>query len=94
MKEANINAVRTSHYPPHPSFLDSCDELGLFVVLENDLETHGFELAGWVGNPTDDPAWADHLLDRMRRLTAPPSDRANAENSADRTSAPRSGEAV
>lgn len=67
MKQHGMNTVRTSHYPPHPHFLDHCDELGLFVVLENDLETHGFELAGWVGNPTDDPAWAKHLVDRMRR---------------------------
>lgn len=67
MKQHGMNTVRTSHYPPHPRFLDSCDELGLFVVLENDLETHGFELAGWVGNPTDDPTWTDHLVDRMRR---------------------------
>lgn len=67
MKQHGMNTVRTAHYPPHPDFLDLCDELGLFVVLENDLETHGFEAAGWAGNPTDDPAWANHLLDRMRR---------------------------
>lgn len=67
MKQHGMNTVRTAHYPPAPDFLDLCDEIGLFVVLENDLETHGFELAGWVGNPSDDPVWADHLLDRMRR---------------------------
>ena len=38
----NVNAVRTSHYPPHPRFLDLCDELGLYVIDECDLETHGF----------------------------------------------------
>ena len=37
MKQHNINAVRTSHYPPHPYFPDLCDELGLWVVLECDL---------------------------------------------------------
>lgn len=42
MKELNINTVRTSHYPPHPKFLDFCDELGFYVMLETDLETHGF----------------------------------------------------
>ncbi len=42
MKRLNINAVRTSHYPPAPEFLDYCDELGLYVILETDIETHGF----------------------------------------------------
>ena len=41
MKRHNINAVRTSHYPPHPRFLDLCDEYGLWVMAECDLETHG-----------------------------------------------------
>ncbi|MFF4193802.1 glycoside hydrolase family 2 TIM barrel-domain containing protein [Nonomuraea sp. NPDC001831] len=68
MKRHNVNAVRTSHYPPHPDFLDLCDELGLWVVDECDLETHGFGQVGWRRNPTDDPRWADALLDRMRRM--------------------------
>ena len=42
MKELNINCVRTSHYPPTPKFLNMCDELGFYVVLETDIETHGF----------------------------------------------------
>src|SRR6266702_3743906 len=67
MKRHNINAVRTSHYPPHPHFLDLCDEYGLWVLDECDLETHGFQFVEWRGNPSDDPAWADALLDRMRR---------------------------
>ncbi len=67
MKQHNVNAVRTSHYPPHPDFLDLCDEFGLYVVLECDLETHGFEPNGWRGNPCDDPDWHAVLLDRMRR---------------------------
>jgi beta-galactosidase len=68
MKRHNINAVRTSHYPPHPAFLDLCDEYGLYVIDECDLETHGFEHVGWRGNPAGDPAWHDALLDRMRRM--------------------------
>ncbi|TMR23823.1 DUF4981 domain-containing protein [Nonomuraea turkmeniaca] len=68
MKQHNVNAVRTSHYPPHPAFLDLCDELGLWVIDECDLETHGFGQVGWRGNPTDDPRYADALLDRMRRM--------------------------
>jgi beta-galactosidase len=70
MKQHNINAVRTSHYPPHPYFLEVCDELGLWVVLECDLETHGFESAGptrWERNPSDDPRWRDAYLDRIER---------------------------
>ncbi|MDR8410237.1 DUF4981 domain-containing protein [Nonomuraea sp. 3-1Str] len=67
MKRHNVNAVRTSHYPPHPDFLDLCDELGLWVVDECDLETHGFGQVGWRANPTDDPRWAEAYLDRMRR---------------------------
>ena len=70
MKQHNINAVRTSHYPPHPEFLDLCDELGLWVVLECDLETHGFEQPGpgpWAHNPSDDPAWREACLNRMQR---------------------------
>ncbi|MEN5076076.1 glycoside hydrolase family 2 TIM barrel-domain containing protein, partial [Isoptericola cucumis] len=67
MKRHNVNAIRTSHYPPHPRLLDLADELGLWVILETDLETHGFEAGGWVGNPSDDPAWRDAYLDRVRR---------------------------
>jgi beta-galactosidase len=67
MKRSGVNAIRTSHYPPHPRVLDLADELGFWVVLENDLETHGFELVGWRGNPSDDPAWEAVYLDRMTR---------------------------
>jgi len=68
MKRHNINAVRTSHYPPHPHFLDLCDRYGLYVIDENDLETHGFEEGGWVGNPVNDPDWTDVLVDRVTRM--------------------------
>ncbi|MHA3704140.1 glycoside hydrolase family 2 TIM barrel-domain containing protein [Jatrophihabitans sp. YIM 134969] len=67
MKRLGVNAVRTSHYPPHPDFLDLCDEHGLYVVLECDLETHGFIFANWRGNPSDDPRWTAAYLDRMDR---------------------------
>ncbi|MEW2256422.1 glycoside hydrolase family 2 TIM barrel-domain containing protein [Streptomyces sp. NPDC047869] len=68
MKRHNINAVRTSHYPPHPAFLDLCDELGLWVVDECDLETHGFTEQGWRDNPVDDDRWTPALLDRAARM--------------------------
>jgi beta-galactosidase len=67
MKQHNINAVRTSHYPPDPRFLDLCDEYGLLVIDECDLETHGFALAGWRSNPSDDPRWLPACLDRIER---------------------------
>ncbi|WP_371778877.1 glycoside hydrolase family 2 TIM barrel-domain containing protein [Streptosporangium subroseum] len=67
MKRFNVNAIRTSHYPPHPRLLDLADELGFWVVLECDLETHGFDKLGWAGNPSDDPAWREAYLDRIRR---------------------------
>jgi beta-galactosidase len=67
MKRHNVNAVRTSHYPPDPRFLDLCDRYGLWVIDECDLETHGFAFQGWRGNPSDDPAWRDAYLDRAAR---------------------------
>lgn len=67
MKRFNINAIRTSHYPPHPRLLDLTDELGFWVILECDLETHGFEEGEWAGNPSDDPAWRTAFLDRIER---------------------------
>lgn len=69
MKQHNINAVRTSHYPPHPRFLELCDEYGLWVIDECDLETHGFfeGRKPLLGNPVSDPRWEASLVDRMRR---------------------------
>jgi beta-galactosidase len=68
MKRHNIDAVRTSHYPPHPAFLDLCDEYGLWVIDECDLETHGFVEQGWRDNPVDDDRWTPALLDRAARM--------------------------
>ncbi|MFC7762761.1 glycoside hydrolase family 2 TIM barrel-domain containing protein [Catellatospora bangladeshensis] len=70
MKQHNINAVRTSHYPPHPRFLELCDELGFWVIDECDLETHGFQENGWRRNPTGDPAWREALVGRAERMVA------------------------
>ncbi|MEU4607003.1 glycoside hydrolase family 2 TIM barrel-domain containing protein [Kribbella sp. NPDC023972] len=68
MKQHNINAIRTSHYPPDSRLLELCDELGFWVMDECDYETHGFFLLGWRGNPADDPAFEAASVDRMRRL--------------------------
>ncbi|MFS0912242.1 glycoside hydrolase family 2 TIM barrel-domain containing protein [Microbacterium sp. 179-I 3D2 NHS] len=67
MKQHNINAIRTSHYPPHPDVLSLADELGFYLIVECDLETHGFLHVDWERNPSADPAWREAFLDRMRR---------------------------
>lgn len=68
MKSMGINAIRTSHYPPHPRLLDLADEIGLWVMLEGDIETHGFEgNRTWIDNPSDDPRWETSYLDRTER---------------------------
>lgn len=70
MKQAGINAVRTSHYPPHPHFLSLCDEYGLYVIDECDLETHGFGYEPQppqLPNPVMDPRFLPDLVDRITR---------------------------
>ncbi len=59
MKSLNINTIRTSHYPPTPKFLDWCDEMGFYVVLETDLETHGMNCRnpGKVSYDSDNYDW-------------------------------------
>jgi len=68
MKQHNVNAVRTSHYPNSPLFYEMCDELGLYVLSEADMECHGCTyVEGWeriVGNPAYGPA----IHDRMVRM--------------------------
>lgn len=68
MQAHHVNAVRTSHAPPAQHALDLADEMGLWVMLEGDLETHGFALQGWSGNPSDDPAWRGAYLERTARM--------------------------
>ena len=77
MKSLGINCVRTSHYPPHPEFLNLCDELGMYVMLETDLESHGvlrrnpnveycydIDSLDW---PCRRPEWKAAFLERMQR---------------------------
>jgi beta-galactosidase/beta-glucuronidase len=66
MKQNGMNCVRTSHYPPDSRFLDLCDEYGLFVVDETDLESHG---DGFLGFPlSSDSEWLDAYIDRVVRM--------------------------
>lgn len=63
MKQANINAVRTAHYPNTPRWYELCDEYGLYVMDEADIETHG--LRGMLASNTD---WAGTFMDRAVRM--------------------------
>ena len=65
MKKANINSIRTSHYPDDPYFYDLCDEYGFYVMDECDLETHGVRRKGVPGS---NPMWTDAVVDRMERM--------------------------
>lgn len=71
-KQYNLNAVRTSHYPDHPYWYDLCDEYGIYVIDENNMESHG--ACEWNGK-TDDPnlpgnnmMWQPALIDRVEAL--------------------------
>jgi len=81
MKRHNINAVRTSHYPNAPEFYAMCDELGLYVIDEADLESHGCVIVHNTGKQWDapdsyngialiakDPLFREAILDRERLL--------------------------
>ncbi len=68
MKQHNINCVRTSHYPNDPYWLDLCDEYGLYVIDEADLEAHGFGIGGDWGELSKTPAWREAFADRAERL--------------------------
>jgi len=68
MKRHNINAVRTSHYPPDSYFLNLCDIYGLYVIDEADLETHGFYYDDIAYDLSDKKKWEKHFVDRARRM--------------------------
>jgi beta-galactosidase len=68
MKRHNINAIRTSHYPNDPRFLELCDELGFYVIDEADLETHGCGAVGNIHCIAQDPRFEQAFVDRMQRM--------------------------
>lgn len=63
MKQHNINAVRCSHYPNDPKFLDICDELGLYVVAEANVESHA-----WITSLCNDPNYRATWISRVSRM--------------------------
>ncbi|MCK4294319.1 MAG: DUF4981 domain-containing protein [Planctomycetes bacterium] len=63
LKQNNINAVRTSHYPDDPIWYDLCDQYGIYVIDEANLESHG--LGGYLSNV---PAWQTAFLERAIRM--------------------------
>ena len=74
MKQNNINAVRTCHYPNRTELYDLCDEYGLYVIDETNLETHGtWQIEGQVRVtedtlPGDGEAWRGAVLDRAKSM--------------------------
>lgn len=70
-KDYNMNAIRTSHYPPDPLLLEACDEAGIYVIDEADIETHGtftMQIPPTYNSLSHDKKWQSHFLDRVRRL--------------------------
>ena len=63
MKQFNFNCVRLSHYPSDPYLLDLCDEFGMMVIDEANLETHGLG-----GKLSHDAAWAGAYVERISRM--------------------------
>ena len=68
MKQFNVNAIRTCHYPDSYYLYDLCDQYGMYVIDETDLECHGFELTGNYSWISDDPTWELAYVSRMVRV--------------------------
>ena len=65
MKQNNFNAVRCSHYPNHPLWYSLCDQYGLYVVDEANIETHGMVP---MNRLSDDPTWLPAMSERVTRM--------------------------
>lgn len=65
IKQSNFNAVRTAHYPNHPRWYELCDELGLYVVDEANIETHGMFPMGRLAS---DPQWTSAFMSRYTQM--------------------------
>ena len=73
MKQHNINAIRTSHYPNAPVFYEMCDQYGFYVIDESDIETHGDLEVYCMGDVdyrtvlVNQPEYEDEVMDRVQR---------------------------
>ncbi len=73
LKKNNINAVRTSHYPNNIHWYNLCDEYGIYLIDEANLETHGTWATMGANDPTYNvpaslPEWKDAVLDRAKSM--------------------------
>ena len=66
MKQHNINAVRTCHYPNQPAWYDLCDRYGLYLIDEANIESHGMGYGE--ESLAKDPEWLDAHMDRTVRM--------------------------
>ena len=67
MKQFNINAVRCSHYPNRPEWYELCEEYGLYMIDEANIESHGMEYHE-DGTLADNPDWEHAFMERMKRM--------------------------
>jgi beta-galactosidase len=67
LKQNNINAVRTSHYPDNPRWLELCDEYGIYLTDEANIESHGMGY-GAENKPANDPLWLRAHIERTRNM--------------------------
>ena len=65
LKQNNFNAVRTAHYPNHPRWYSLCDEYGIYIVDEANIETHGMFPMGRLAS---DPQWAGAFMARYTQM--------------------------
>ncbi|EJB5270220.1 beta-galactosidase [Vibrio vulnificus] len=65
MKQYNFNAVRTAHYPNHPRWYELCDQYGLYVCDEANIETHGMQP---MSRLSSDPQWAHAYMSRYTQM--------------------------
>ena len=74
MKQNNINAIRTCHYPDASMIYELCDEYGIYMIDETNLESHGsWDVAEFTKDytyvvPHDKPEWLDMMLDRANSM--------------------------
>lgn len=68
MKQHNINAIRTAHYPNDPRFYELCDELGFYVLSEADMECHGCLYVDSWKDIIEEPMYAEAIQDRVDRM--------------------------